>query len=128
LYQGQYYGEGQYYLGSTTVTTDDSGNVTFAAAFSVANLPGGVVHADWYISATATDPGGNTSEFGPDVQATTSNALQQVLTSGATVTIVAKNNTEAQTVLAAVNALSRDQTPPATLNILLQGKIGSVTV
>src|SRR5262249_51994342 len=115
LYQGQYYGEGQYFLGSRQVTTDSSGNVTFATDFSAADLaatqlPNSLVPNGWYISATATDAGGNTSEFGPDVQVSASNALQPVLTFGATVTIVAANNDQAQDVLAAGNTLSA-QTP-----------------
>ena len=50
------YGEGQYYLGSTNLTTDASGQVDFVANFA-APLPGR------YLAATATDPDGNTSEF-----------------------------------------------------------------
>ena len=51
------YGEGQTYLGSFTVTTNSSGNVTFGG--NVAMPPGG----QYYITATATDSAGNTSEF-----------------------------------------------------------------
>ncbi len=47
-------GEGQTFLGTTSVTTDASGNVTFTATAGAAS---GVV------TATATDPNGNTSEF-----------------------------------------------------------------
>src|SRR5262249_47868938 len=54
--------------------------------------------------------------------------LQPALTTGGTVTIVATNNDQAQTILAAVNALSPDQTPPVTLDLQLSGKVGSVTV
>ncbi len=50
-------GEGQVYVGSTNVTTDGSGNVSFVVAFPVVALTGR------FISATATDPFGNTSEF-----------------------------------------------------------------
>jgi hypothetical protein len=57
------YGQGQYYLGSTSVTTDGSGNVSFNATGLAATTPG-----EW-VTATATDPGGNTSEFALDVQA-----------------------------------------------------------
>jgi titin len=57
------YGPGQYYLGSATVTTDGSGNASFNVSGLAATVPG-----EW-ISATATDPGGNTSEFALDVQA-----------------------------------------------------------
>jgi hypothetical protein len=60
---GGAYGQGQYYLGSATVTTDGSGNASFNVSGLAATTPG-----EW-ISATATDPGGNTSEFALDVQA-----------------------------------------------------------
>jgi parallel beta-helix repeat protein len=51
------YGEGQTFLGATTVITDDSGAATFTVT-----LDGGVA-AGQYVSATATDPAGNTSAF-----------------------------------------------------------------
>jgi hypothetical protein len=50
-------GEGQRYLGSTTVATDGSGNVSFSLFLAAATATGEV------ITATATDPNGNTSEF-----------------------------------------------------------------
>ena len=52
------YGEGEFYLGSHTVTTDGSGNVDFSVT-----LPAGL--SGRYVTATATDPNGNTSEFSP---------------------------------------------------------------
>ena len=55
------YGQGQTLIGTTTVTTDASGNASFQASFPV------VVTAGYAISATATDPSGNTSEFAQDV-------------------------------------------------------------
>jgi hypothetical protein len=51
------YGEGQSYLGSTTVTTNAAGNASFIVTF---NTPFNPAQA---ITATATDPAGNTSEF-----------------------------------------------------------------
>jgi titin len=51
------YGEGQTFLGAATVTTDDNGAATFTVT-----LDGGVA-AGQYVSATATDPAGNTSAF-----------------------------------------------------------------
>jgi hypothetical protein len=52
------YGEGKRYLGSITVTTDAAGNVAFSTILlGVSTVKGEV------ITATATDPGGNTSEF-----------------------------------------------------------------
>jgi titin len=51
------YGDGNYYIGQTNVTTNGSGNGSFAFATGVA-LPAG-----WVVTSTATDSGGNTSEF-----------------------------------------------------------------
>src|SRR5207237_530376 len=51
------YGDGQRYLGSGTVTTNASGNVFFQLSV------GGATAAGEYLTATATDPAGNTSEF-----------------------------------------------------------------
>ena len=55
-------GEGQFYLGSTNVTTDADGNAPF-----VATLPRTL--SGRFVSATATDPDGNTSEFSPCIRA-----------------------------------------------------------
>ena len=51
--------EGKTYLGSTQVTTDGAGNATFNEVLSIA------VPAGSPVTSTATDPGGNTSEFTP---------------------------------------------------------------
>jgi hypothetical protein len=55
-------GEGQQYLGSTTVTTDAAGN----GAFNI-TLP--AVAVGRFLTATATDTNGNTSEFSPCLRA-----------------------------------------------------------
>lgn len=55
------YGEGQFWLGAATVTTDGGGQARFAVTFTNASAVVGVV------TATATDPDGNTSEFSPGV-------------------------------------------------------------
>lgn len=57
------YGEGERVLGSTIATTNNSGNASFTAGFTGALAVGAVV------SATATDPNGNTSEFSLSVSA-----------------------------------------------------------
>ncbi|MGC1392600.1 MAG: Ig-like domain-containing protein, partial [Bacteroidales bacterium] len=51
------YGEGQTYLGSKTVTTNSTGNAVFTQDFAIKSSSGTV------ITANATDPLGNTSEF-----------------------------------------------------------------
>jgi uncharacterized repeat protein (TIGR01451 family)/CSLREA domain-containing protein len=51
------FGEGKNYLGSTLVTTDGAGNATFSKT-----LPAAVL-TDRVFTATATAPGGDTSEF-----------------------------------------------------------------
>ena len=54
-------GQGQTVLGTTTATADSNGNVSFAATVQ---LPTG----EPFVTATATDPGNNTSEFSACVQ------------------------------------------------------------
>lgn len=56
------HGEGEIYLGSTSVTTDAAGDAAFVAVFAQ-DTPVG-----HFITATATDPDGNTSEFSAAVQ------------------------------------------------------------
>lgn len=53
---GSNFGEGARYLGSATTSTNASGDASFTAA------PPGVVIGE-YVTATATNPSGNTSEF-----------------------------------------------------------------
>ncbi len=50
------YGEGKTFLGSASVTTNGSGNASLDVTFPIAS---GAPH----VTATATDPNGNTSEF-----------------------------------------------------------------
>jgi hypothetical protein len=57
---------GRFWIGSTNVTTDSAGNVAFTATSSAVYLLG------QYITATATDGAGNTSEFCAPVAATSS--------------------------------------------------------
>ena len=68
-----WYGPGRYYLGSAIATTDASGNASFNVSGLALTTPG-----EW-ISATATDPGGNTSEFAFDVQAVRPSSLSGVV-------------------------------------------------
>jgi hypothetical protein len=67
------YGQGQVLIGSITVTNDDNGNASFTETF--AKVPVG-----WSISATATDPTGDTSEFAQDVTVTSTHKSASVVT------------------------------------------------
>ncbi|HEY3855867.1 MAG TPA: hypothetical protein VGO67_15870 [Verrucomicrobiae bacterium] len=55
---GTFYGEGQTFIGAKAVVTDSSGNADFTFTFPLAAAN---------VTATATDPAGNTSEFSADV-------------------------------------------------------------
>ena len=63
------YGEGQTYLGSNLVTTNVDGDVPILTTLPVAMPPGD------FLTATATDPFSNTSEFSPCVEATSPGTL-----------------------------------------------------
>ena len=58
------YGEGKFYAGTVSVTTDGNGNAGFALTNNAGN------YAGQYFTATATSAGGDTSEFGLDVLCT----------------------------------------------------------
>ncbi len=89
----QEYLQGETYLGSTQVTTDGFGNATFAT-----DVPF-VLQAGQPVTATATDPSGNTSEFsqrilfsmdpasGPPAGGTTSTLSGMLYEPGVTVTV-----------------------------------------
>ncbi len=53
------YGEGESFIGETSVTTDGNGTALYAVSFP------GDVPLGYVVSGTATDASGNTSEFGP---------------------------------------------------------------
>ena len=136
------FGQGQTLVASFAMTTDGSGNLVFSESVATANLTGES------ISATATDPNGNTSEFAQDVTvavggtspvtvpvggsaATTAAALQQVvselqtLPSGTTppsVFLPVTSGSELGSVIAAINGLSSQAEPPVTVIVDLGGQ------
>ncbi len=55
------HGQGQYYVGSVSVSTDNSGNAAFALTNNTGNFSG------QYFAATATSALGDTSEFGSNM-------------------------------------------------------------
>ena len=78
--------EGQFFLGTVPVTTDGAGNASFSLPASIpAPVPAGFL-----ITATATDPQGNTSEFASPV-AVTGTAVAQDVALTSTVASTAKS-------------------------------------
>ncbi len=75
------YGEGARYLGTTSVPTDGRGNASFSAS-----LPVTVAGGD-RITATATDPSNNTSEFSACLTAIASTSGSTLLPDGRGVTL-----------------------------------------
>jgi hypothetical protein len=81
------HGEGKDFLGSKKVTTDGSGNANFKASFDTKVAPG-----QW-ITATATDPGNNTSEFSQCIAVTASSSKALVTETDQSETEAAAENT-----------------------------------
>ena len=57
------FGEGQFYLGTITVMTDAGGNGSFSTVIDGTMAPNGAAPPGTFVSATATDPNNNTSQF-----------------------------------------------------------------
>jgi uncharacterized repeat protein (TIGR01451 family) len=122
------HGEGEYYLGSTVVTTDGNGNGSFSASFgSDLRRP--------FISATATDSIGDTSEFSQDtiqLNALNSGNLQSLITTlptsaPNTITFGANNSTDANNLIAAVNGLPAESPSVTVVLNLATGTYNDVT-
>ncbi len=100
------YGQGQVLLGSVNVTTDGSGNASFTAAFVTPGLAGDA------ISATATDPNGNSSEFAQDIMVASSSGTSLVIpVSGSS----AATQAAIQAVVSALQSLPAGTVPPGLL-------------
>ena len=81
------YGQGQVYLGSITITSDQAGNAPFSV---ILPLPATDLQ---FLTATATDAAGNTSEFSqstpivPDIPPSIAPVANQVTTAGQPITV-----------------------------------------
>jgi titin len=65
-------GEGQGWFGMASVRTDGSGNATFNVVLTNVSIS----FAQRFVTATATDPDNNTSEFSPCIEATVAPTLR----------------------------------------------------
>ena len=101
-------GEGQMFLGYTNVQTNAAGRATFVTSFNT------IAPIGWYVSATATDSQGNTSEFGPGTTVTiggsnSNAAILQVPSTGAPVLVTSPVGTTISASLSATSTVA----PPA---------------
>ena len=129
--------EGKTYIGSAQVTTDGSGNSSFDLVLPV------TISAGELVTSTATDPGGNTSEFsqqlvftcnpslGPAAGGTMTTLKGMLFEDGATVTVggvpaTNVNVVDAQTITSTTPAL-----PPGSVNDVVvsnpSGSSGTLT-
>ena len=97
------YGQGQVLIGSFDVATDASGSADFAATFTTADLTGQVV------TATATDPNGNTSEFAQDVNVASGSGTSLTVPIGDDST---STQTELESVVSELQNVPAGTTPP----------------
>lgn len=95
---GSGHGEGERYLGSASVLTNGSGNATISELLSGASVSVGE-----FVTATATDPTGNTSEFALNAVAVSSNSPPTITSNGggAAAAINVSENTTAVTTVTA---------------------------
>jgi hypothetical protein len=107
------YFEGQTYLGSAAnIPTDSNGNASFSVTLPVAVTPGA------FVTATATDQGGNTSEFSPDFQTPLQVDSVTVVSASANPSVLNQSVTFTATVTPAVpNRL----TPTGTVQFQIDG-------
>jgi hypothetical protein len=101
-------GEGESPLGTATVMTDGTGVATIAAALPV-TVDGGA-----YVTATATDPAGNTSEFGPAFLAGGGSTTSSTVTSSTTSTSSTSTLTTTSTTEESSTSTSTTEEPTTT--------------
>ncbi len=122
------FGQGQLYLGSATVPTGANFNASINATVNTATPAG------WVVSATATDPLGNTSEFSQDVIPVASADMGVAITSSPTSAAYAGSNLT-YTVTATANGPGTAQgvtvtdTLPANIgqNVIASTSVAGVT-
>jgi hypothetical protein len=106
------YGQGQTYLGSAGVLTDGSGNAGFSVTLPVAVTRG------QYVTATATDPRGDTSEFCQALQVPLQVASTTIVTASANPSVLNQSVTFTATVTPAVPI---NLTPTGTVQFQIDG-------
>jgi uncharacterized repeat protein (TIGR01451 family) len=119
------FGQGENLIASESVQTDRNGNVTFTVPISAGT------DAGQFISATATGPGGNTSEFSADVQVQPE--INLILSAKATPSPVAAGSELTYTIsvtnsgdLAADNVILTDLLPGSVTKVSASVSVGHI--
>jgi parallel beta-helix repeat protein len=110
------YGQGQKDVGMTVVTTDANGNATFSVILKPA-VPIGRA-----LSATATDPGGNTSEFAQDVTVQASPHAASVTDPDATLTAALVGHSSATVTAAGASPTMKQPSSAGMANVVVSAK------
>ncbi len=95
------HGEAENYIGSVLANTDGAGNATINQTFVGANVPVGAM-----VTATATDPALNTSEFSANILSTTANTAPVLSTNQLTL------SEDETIILSSANLNATDTTDP----------------
>lgn len=110
-------GEGEVFIGSTTVTTDSDGGTTFSAVVPVAGT------SEW-VTATATAPNGSTSEFSDCVKIgrppkPTTTTIASTTSTSTTTTTSNTSTTSSSTTTSSTTSSSTSTTTSTTATTLL---------
>jgi hypothetical protein len=110
------FGQGHVFLGNTTVLTDSAGNASFTFTALTATAAG------QFVSATATDPSGNTSEFAASIPvqdlagSLQFSAATYSVIEGAGVAIITVNRVSGSSGTVSVRYATSDGTPGAQVD------------
>jgi hypothetical protein len=104
------YGQGERFLGSTTVVVGPDGEADFTA------IVDGTVDVGQFITATATDPGGNTSQYSNCVEVTEMDIVggglkREAVLSGSVMSIPSASNPDSAPAASPTQALPGDVWP-----------------
>ncbi len=123
------YGEGEVFVGSTTVTTDANGNASFTQAFT------GDFSVRRIITATTTDAAGNTSEFSQtpnraptlDAIADPAAILEDALEQTINLSGITAGASESQTLMVTATSSNPGLIPDPTVNYTSANATGSLS-
>ena len=108
------YGQGQTYVGFTTVKTDNAGNATFT--FVAPSNMGGQL-----LSATATNPSGDTSEFAKDISVQKAKVVSPIVTTTSLTLGPNPSSTDQEITLTAIVGAADGSVPTGDVTFFANG-------